>query len=86
MERRTVLALAAAGLAGCGSTGSSSSSSPSSSEEPASPEATDPPTSTGGDLSVVGLDTPETVEVTTPYEVGVRVRNPTDRWRDSSLA
>ena len=79
MERRTVLALAAAGLAGCGSTGSSSSSSPSSSEEPASPEATDPPTSTGGDLSVVGLNTPETVEVTTPYEVGVRVRNPTDR-------
>lgn len=73
MERRTALALAAAGLAGCGSTGSSPS------EESESPGTTDPSTPTGGGLSIVGLDAPETAEVTTPYEVGVRVRNPTDR-------
>ena len=73
MDRRTVLALAAAGLAGCGSTQPS--------EDTASPDATDSPTETraaGAELSVVGLDAPETVEVTTPYQFGVRVRNPTD--------
>jgi hypothetical protein len=74
MDRRTVLALAAAGLAGCGSTGSPSEGTESSAE-------TDSPTAAGAgaDLSVEGVDAPETTEVTTPYEVGVRVRNPTDR-------
>jgi hypothetical protein len=70
MDRRTLLALVAVGLAGCGSP-----------EGPASPDGTDPsatPTAAGSALSVVGLDAPGTVEVTRPYAFGVRVRNPTD--------
>lgn len=74
MDRRTLLALAAAGLAGCGSTGSSP-------EGPESPDGTDTsatPTAAGTDLSVVGVDAPETVEVTVPYTFGVQVQNPAD--------
>lgn len=74
MDRRTLLALAAAGLAGCGSTTPSpepTTSSDATGQSPGTPTA-------GADLSVVGIDAPETVEVTTPYSFGVRVRNPTD--------
>jgi hypothetical protein len=75
MDRRTLIALAAAGLAGCGATGSSS-------EGPESPNKTDgsatPATAAGSDLSVIAVDAPGTVEVTVPYTFGVRVRNQTD--------
>lgn len=82
MNRRTLLALATASLAGCGSTGAPSTSTPPSSEDTDSPTDSSPTSTTGStDLSVVGVEAPETVEAMASYSFRVRVRNPTDTSR-----
>lgn len=72
MRRRTALATLATGvaaLAGCGDTPSST----------ATPTASPTSTASTADLSVLGVDAPETVEAGQSYEFSVRVRNPTSR-------